>query len=72
MLTSSAPFSSLHSLELCLQNQGKMAEELIEEQNSQSSELGEEHLNKFEEQSVPKKNTENQTLWRLKKFTEWC
>ena len=34
MSTSSAPFSSLHSLELCLQNQGKMSEKLIEEQNS--------------------------------------
>ena len=41
-----------------------MAEELIEEQNSQSSELGEEDLNKLEELSVPK-NTKSQTLCKF-------
>ena len=39
-------------------------------ENSQSSQLEEEHLQKLEADSVPK-NTKTQTSWGLKKFTQW-
>ena len=39
-------------------------------QNSQSSQLEEEYLQKLEGDSIPK-NTKTQTSWGLKKFTQW-
>ena len=39
-------------------------------ENSQSSQLEEEHLQKLEADSVPEK-TKKQTSWGLKKFTQW-
>ena len=39
-------------------------------ENSQSSQLEEEHLQKLEADSVPE-NTKKQTSWGLKKFTQW-
>ena len=39
-------------------------------ENSQSSQLEEEHRQKLEADSVPE-NTKKQTSWLLKKFTQW-
>ena len=47
----------------------KMAE-FNEEACSQSSQLGEEGLQKVEEESTPK-NTKKQTLWVMNKFEKW-
>ena len=44
--------------------------EFSEETCSQSSQLGEEGLQKVEEESIPK-NTKKQTLWVMNKFDKW-
>ena len=42
-----------------------------DENNSQSSQLGEDDLRKMEEESKPE-NTKKQTAWGIKKFNDWC
>ena len=48
----------------------KMAE-ITEEACSQSSQCGEDELQKLEEESIPK-NTKKQTSWGIRKFEKWC
>ena len=45
--------------------------EFTEEACSQSSQLGEDELQKLEEESIPK-NTKQQTSWGIRKFEKWC
>ena len=44
--------------------------EFTEEACSQSSQLGEDELQKLEEESIPK-NTKKQTSWGIRKFEKW-
>ena len=45
--------------------------EFTEEACSQTSQLGEDELQKLEEEYIPK-NTKKQTSWGIRKFEKWC